>query len=123
ALLAGLPQAPSEYNPFLNPDDARERRDEVLAKMAQLHYISLAQAQAAQAQGLQLRRGNYYSERKEQFFFEYVRQQLIERYGAKTVEKGGLKVYTTIDLNMQRLARKAIAEVLDEPEDPASAIV
>ncbi len=52
-----------------------------------------------------------------------MREQLIHRYGKNTVEQGGLRVYTTIDLNMQRLARKAIAEVLDEPEDPASAIV
>ena len=123
ALLAGLPQAPSEYNPFLNPTAARERRNQVLSKMAQLHYISEARAQEAEHQGLEVHRGYYYSERRESFFFEYVRQQLLERYGAATVQRGGLKVYTTINLNMQRLARKAIAEVLNEPEDPASAIV
>ncbi|HTY95485.1 MAG TPA: transglycosylase domain-containing protein [Solirubrobacteraceae bacterium] len=123
ALLAGLPQAPSEYNPFLDPGAARERRNQVLSKMAQLHYISLARAQEAEHQGLEVHRGYYYSERRESFFFEYVRQQLLERYGAATVQRGGLKVYTTINLNMQRLARKAIAEILDEPEDPASAIV
>jgi penicillin-binding protein 1A len=123
ALLAGLPQAPSQYNPLLSPKAARERRNEVLAKMAELHYITPALAKATEADSLELHPGHYYSERKEEFFFEYVRQQLVERYGAKTVEHGGLKVYTTIDLNMQRLARKAIAEVLDEPEDPASAIV
>jgi len=67
--------------------------------------------------------GHYYSQRREDFFFEYVRELLIHRYGEKAVQQGGLKVYTTIDLNMQRLARKAIAEVLNEPEDPASAIV
>ena len=123
ALLAGLPQAPSQYNPLLYPAAARERRNEVLAKMAELHYITQAQAKDTEAAPLELHPGHYYSERKEDFFFEYVRQQLIERYGAKTVEQGGLKVYTTIDLNMQRLARNAIAEVLDEPGDPASAIV
>jgi penicillin-binding protein 1A len=123
ALLAGLPQAPSQYNPFLYPAAARERRNEVLGKMAELRYITAAQARAAEAAPLEVHPGHFYSERKEDFFFEYVRQQLIERYGAKTVEQGGLKVYTTINLNMQRLARKAIAEVLDEPGDPASAIV
>ena len=91
--------------------------------MAELHYITAAQAAAAEHAPLEVHRGHYYSERREQFFFEYVREQLIARYGEKTVEQGGLKVYTTIDLHMQRLARKAIAEVLDEPEDPASAIV
>jgi penicillin-binding protein 1A len=123
ALLAGLPQAPSQYNPFLDPTVARERRNEVLTKMAELHYISAAEAAGTEQAPLELHHGSYYSERKEDFFFEYVRQQLIERYGRTTVEQGGLKVYTTIDLNMQRLARKAIAEVLDEPEDPAAAIV
>ncbi|HTC73588.1 MAG TPA: transglycosylase domain-containing protein, partial [Solirubrobacteraceae bacterium] len=123
ALLAGLPQAPSQYNPLLDPAVARQRRNEVLAKMAELHYISQAQAQATERDPLEVHRGYYYSERKERFFFEYVRQLLTARYGAKAVEKGGLKVYTTINLNMQRLARKAISEILDEPEDPASAIV
>jgi penicillin-binding protein 1A len=123
ALLAGLPQAPSQYNPLLDPAAARQRRNEVLAKMAELHYISVAQAQATELAPLETHRGYFYSERKEQFFFEYVRQLLIARYGAKTVEKGGLRVYTTINLNMQRLARKAIAEVLNQPEDPAAAIV
>jgi penicillin-binding protein 1A len=123
ALLAGLPQAPSQYNPFLDPSAARQRRNEVLSKMAELHYISGAQASAARAAPLEVQHGNFYTQRSEPFFFEYVREQLIHRYGRKTVEQGGLKVYTTIDLNMQSQARKAIADVLDEPEDPASAIV
>jgi len=123
ALLAGLPQAPSQYNPFRDASVARTRRNEVLAKMAELHYITAARASAAEASPLEVKRGYYYSQRKENFFFEYVRQKLIERYGATTVAQGGLKVYTTINLNMQRLARKAISEVLNEPEDPASAIV
>jgi penicillin-binding protein 1A len=123
ALLAGLPQAPSEYNPFRDPSAARQRRNEVLAKMAELHYISAAQASAAEHAPLEVHLGTFYSQRSEPFFFEYVRELLIHRYGAKTVEQGGLKVYTTIDLNKQRLARKAIAEVLDEHEDPAAAIV
>jgi penicillin-binding protein 1A len=123
ALLAGLPQAPSQYNPFLDSSAARQRRNEVLTKMAELRYISGAQAAAAKAAPLEVKHGNYYSQRSEPFFFEYVHEQLVHRYGKKTVEQGGLKVYTTINLNMQRQARKAIAQVLNQPEDPASAIV
>jgi len=123
ALLAGLPQAPSQYNPFLDSSAARLRRNEVLTKMAELHYISGVQASAAKSAPLEVRHGNYYSQRSEPFFFEYVREQLIHRYGRSTVEQGGLKVDTTINLNMQRQARKAITDVLNEPEDPASAIV
>jgi penicillin-binding protein 1A len=123
ALLAGLPQAPSQYNPFLYPAAARARRNEVLAKMAELRYISRARAATAERAPLEVEHGNYYSQRQEGFFFEFVRRQLVERYGLNQVEKGGLKVYTTIDLNMQREARDAISEILDEPGDPASAIV
>jgi penicillin-binding protein 1A len=123
ALLAGLPQAPSQYNPFRDSSVARQRRNEVLAKMAELHYVTHAEAASAEAAPLEVKRGYFYSERKEDFFFEYVHQLLVKRYGATTVAQGGLKVYTTIDLHMQSEARKAIADVLDEPEDPASAIV
>jgi penicillin-binding protein 1A len=123
ALLAGLPQAPSEYNPFLYPQAAHRRRNEVLAKMAELKYLTRAQAAAAEHAPLEVHHGDYYTRRQESFFFEYVRKELINRYGANTVEQGGLRVYTTIDLSMQAKARKAIAEVLNQEGDPASAIV
>jgi len=123
ALLAGLPQAPSQYNPLHDPSAARQRRTEVLVKMAQLHYINAAQAAAAEAAPLGVKYGDFYSQRREDFFFEYVHELLVHRYGANAVAQGGLKVYTTINLNMQHLARKAIEQVLNEPEDPASAIV
>ena len=77
--------------------------------MAQLHYISERAGGRRRGRAAGGPRGNYYSQRSETFFFEYVREQLIDRYGKNTVEQGGLKVYTTINLNMQRLARKAIA--------------
>ena len=91
--------------------------------MAELHYISAARAAATERAPLEVHLGNFYSQRSEPFFFEYVREALEHRYGRRTVEQGGLRVYTTIDLNKQRLARNAIAEVLNEPEDPAAAIV
>src|SRR5256714_4849380 len=75
ALLAGLPQAPSQYNPFRVAAVARKRRNQVLAKMQQLRYITAEQASAAEAQPLEVKRGYYYSQRREDFFFEYVRQQ------------------------------------------------
>jgi penicillin-binding protein 1A len=123
ALLAGLPQAPSQYNPFGDAGAARLRRNEVLSKMAQLHYIDAAQASEAERAPLEIKRGNFYSQRREDFFFEYVREQLVHRYGASAVSGGGLKVYTTINLNMQRKARKAIGAVLNQPEDPQAAVV
>ncbi|TMK25287.1 MAG: penicillin-binding protein, partial [Actinobacteria bacterium] len=113
ALLAGLPQAPSQYNPFRDAGAARKRRNEVLTKMAELHYIDAAQESAAEHAPLEIKRGTFYSKRREDFFFEYVREQLVRRYGASAVSQGGLKVYTTINLRMQNLARKAIGEVLN----------
>ncbi len=123
ALLAGLPQAPSEYNPFLNPKAARQRRSEVLGKMAELGYISQQRAHQAEAAPLQIQHSNYYTVKREDFFFEYVRKQLERRYGRTVVQQGGLKVYTTLNLSMQRKAREAITKVLYAPEDPAAAIV
>ncbi|HEX4110614.1 MAG TPA: transglycosylase domain-containing protein [Solirubrobacteraceae bacterium] len=123
ALLAGLPQAPSEYNPFLDRSAATIRRNEVLTKMFQLGYISYAQEQRAIATPVVVHANDYYGNRVEPFFFNYVQQQLIGRYGLHTVEHGGLRVYTTINLKMQQEARSSIAEVLDDPGDPSSAIV
>src|SRR5580658_1142973 len=77
ALLAGLPQAPSQYNPFLYPAAAKERRNEVLAKMAELHYITPAQAAATERAPLEVHHGSYYDQRREDFFFEFVRGYLI----------------------------------------------
>jgi penicillin-binding protein 1A len=66
---------------------------------------------------------SYYSQRREQFFFDYVKQQLIDHYGVETVRQGGLQVYTTIDLKLQDLARKAIADHLNQPDQPSAALV
>ncbi len=123
ALLAGLPQAPSEYNPFLNPEGARERRNEVLQKMAQLGYISRQRAIDGYQQPLQLNRSNEYSNIKEPYFFSYVENKLIEKYGVNTVRKGGLRVYTTLDPNLQETARDAIVSNLPYSTDPAAAVV
>lgn len=123
ALLAGLPQAPSQYNPFANPDDARARRNLVLQAMADQGYISDEMAAKAKKAGLGLKRGQAYRRKREEYFFEYVRQELIDRYGEREVQKGGFKVYTTIDPALQSAARQAIRENLYYDDDPASAVV
>jgi penicillin-binding protein 1A len=123
ATLAGLPQAPSLYNPFRDPRVAIKRRNNVLSKMASLHMITQQQAVDAKRQPLGVRQNTYYSAKRENYFFDYVKEQMIERYGVTTVRKGGLKVYTTIDLNLQREARNSMEGVLNESGDPSSAIV
>src|SRR3954468_11235066 len=122
-VLPGLPQAPSLYNPFRDQRRALSRRNEVLRAMVKQGYITPATAQEAMASPLGVRDSRYYTERRESYFFDYVKDQLIKRYGLQTVRKGGLRVYTTIDLRLQRLARKAIADRLANPGDPSAALV
>ena len=109
ALLAGLPQAPSEYNPFLAPDLARGRRHEVLQAMVQSHYITQAQADAADASSLQVTRNDAYGAQARAVRVR-LRPAAADPSGTalRTVEQGGLKVYTTIDLKRQQQARQAI---------------
>ncbi|HEX5924122.1 MAG TPA: transglycosylase domain-containing protein [Baekduia sp.] len=123
ALLAGLPQAPSAFNPFTNPDAARTRRNEVLTNMEKQRMITMAEGERLKDSKLGVKPNDYYTRKKENYFFDYVQQELIDRYGANTVRRGGLKVYTTIDLDLQREARAAMFGRLGEPTDPRSAIV
>jgi penicillin-binding protein 1A len=109
ALLAGLPQAPTDYNPFINPHAATKRRNAVLRAMADQGYISQATYQSHKADGLGLERGYLYESREEQYFFDFVQQELIDKYGVATVRDGGLKVYTTLDRRLQAVAEQAIA--------------
>ncbi|HEX6652175.1 MAG TPA: transglycosylase domain-containing protein [Thermoleophilaceae bacterium] len=123
ALLAGLPQAPSEYNPFRNPEAALARRNEVLRKMEENGYITQAEATRASQRGLGLRHGTRYIQRREPYFFDYVQEKLIERYGVGVVRRGGLRIHTTIDPKMQDDARNAVNQYWGDPAGPSSAIV
>jgi penicillin-binding protein 1A len=123
ALLAGLPQAPSEYNPILNPRLALGRRNEVLRKMAKLGWITPDRARAAIAAGLGLDVSGGYFRHRQPYFFDYVENQLIEKYGVKTVRQGGLRVHTTIDPGLQRVGLEAMRRTLPYSTDPASALV
>jgi penicillin-binding protein 1A len=124
ALLAGLPQAPSIFDPINQPQDALERRDQVLRAMFDNGAITRRQFRSAIAdRQLHLVPGKLYTRIREPYFFSYVRDQLIAEYGANTVRAGGLKVYTTIDPRLQVAARKAIIGTLYSRTDPASALV
>jgi penicillin-binding protein 1A len=122
ALLAGLPQAPSDYSPTRSRKAARARRDEVLRKMAELKMVTPAEADAAIAKPLGLKLSSYFSKRREEYFFDYVKDQLFREYGAQTVRAGGMKVFTTIDLEKQAEARDTISDHL-AGIGPSSAIV
>ena len=124
ALLAGLTQAPSAYDPFAEPAKALVRRNAVLRAMLDEGVITLEQyTWASRSRDLQLKPGRLYKEIREPYFFGYVRDQLVRKYGAETVRSGGLSVYTTIVPRWQRAAQEAIRETLTDPTDPAAAVI
>ncbi len=108
AMIAGLPSAPNRFSPILEPARARRRRDHVLTRMVDEKFITRAQADAASKAGfdevLQSR-----SRTIAPYFVEHVRQQLEEKYGAYALYNSGLRVYTTLNLKMQRAAEDALA--------------
>ena len=123
ALLAGLPQAPSE----LTRSRTRRPRSSAATRCSQdgearIHLQAACDEAHAQPT-LRVRQGDLYTKIREPFFFDYVKQQLIDRFGVNTVRKGGLKVYTTIDPKLQQAGRNAIDSTLYYPTDPSSAVV
>ena len=122
ALLAGLPQAPSNYNPFLDRAAATARRNDVLQRMADQGYITQAKATKTMAQGLGVKHNRFYTYQREGYVIDYVKQYLVDKYGVDTVRRGGLRIDTTIDLHLQKLARRSMDGQLGAP-DRAGAIV
>ncbi|MBK5110636.1 MAG: transglycosylase domain-containing protein [Thermoleophilia bacterium] len=123
ALLAGLPQAPSDNNPIQNPRGAIERRNDVLDSMADIGQLTEARAAVAKKSGLQLDPAGNLFDHREPYFFDYVQNELIKEYGVNTVRRGGLRVYSTVEPAMQEAGLQAIDSTLYYPDDPSSALV
>jgi len=123
AVLAGLPQAPSYYDPLHSPAAALGRRDAVLAALRRSGDITQARYTAAvHDRSLHLRPSPAYASR-EPYLVGYVENLLEQAYGAATVRAGGLKIYTTIRPRLQRAAVHALSQVVYARHDPAAAIV
>jgi penicillin-binding protein 1A len=124
AMIAGLPQAPSQYNPLLNPRAALARRNEVLAAMKHQGDITSSEYSTAIGQDLGLDPGHKYSRIRQPYIFDLVKQELQDRYGVNTVQNGGLKVYTTIQPELQEAAQNAVdsCSVCYSGGGPASAL-
>ena len=125
ALLAGIPSDPARYDPVANPSAARDRREVVLRDM--LDQNDITYSDFVRADRAPLPEPNEVHLPGKQgpapYFTNYVKQQLIDRYGSGRVFGGGLRVRTTIDLNVQRFARRAITKWLPDPKGPAAALV
>lgn len=122
ALLGGLPQAPSAYSPYLDPQAAKTRRNIVLDSMVKAKFISESEAAKAKATELRI-------ETKEPaarqypypYFLDYVTDRLVEKYGETEVFKGGLRVYTSLDPKIQQFAEAAMARSSNFPSSKKDA--
>ena len=108
ALLAGIPKAPSHYNPLEKYTSANSRKNLILKRMAELQMISATRAKKIQNQRPSLVRPGEAS-----YYTSHIRRKLTERYGAEIIEKGGLDVITAMDLNLQRHAEKVLRENIE----------
>lgn len=113
ALLAGLPRLPGYYSPFNHPQRAAARRATVLNRMAQLKFITREEQALAKDAPLQTQKFSV-SSSQAPYFVEYIRQQLEAKYGADILYRGGLSVYTTLDLKMQQAAESILLPALEK---------
>ncbi len=107
ALLAGLPQQPTRFSPFgTHPELAQQRQHNVLDRMTEDGYITKEEAEKAKSEELKYA---HIEAPKAPHFSLWVKDQLVEKYGETMVEQGGLRVYTTLDLDLQNFAQDATA--------------
>ncbi|HEX2111510.1 MAG TPA: PBP1A family penicillin-binding protein [Gaiellaceae bacterium] len=125
ALLAGIPANPAAYDPVTNPRTARERRQTVLDMMLEQGLVTPSEHRAASKAPLPRRKDVHLPivQGPAGYFGEYVKQQLIDHYGSGTVFGGGLRVTTSINLELQKRARAAVEKWLGELDGPSAALV
>jgi penicillin-binding protein 1A len=114
AMIAGLPSNPTLYSPILHPDAALKRRNFVLDRMAAEHMISSKLAAETKAKPLVVNRPKRDEEEIAPHFIEWVRESLADRYSTEEIWRKGLQVYTTLNIEMQQAARKALQDGLRE---------
>ena len=114
AMMAGLVKAPSHYSPINNLKKAKDRQSYVLARMVDLGFISQEQKERAfrAALKVQSRESAYFS--KAPYFTEFIRHQVERKYGKEKLYQEGLRIYTTLDLTLQRIAQKSVEAGLSE---------
>jgi penicillin-binding protein 1B len=115
ALLAGLIRGPNLYSPFRRPQAAKQRRDLVLKLMLEQGAISQDEFESARQSPLRLRR-DLPAQRSARYFIDFVREHLRASYGADAVQRGGLAVFTTLDMQLQRSAEQAVRDGLAQLE-------
>ncbi len=123
ALLAGLPGAPNYFSPYTNPELAKNRRADVLNRMVKHGYISKKESNEAKNTPIDVFPVTLEEDPEiAPYFVEHVKLSLIDKYGANMVYRGGLRIYTTLDMEMQKKAESAVESMLYEPDDPCGAL-
>lgn len=112
AMIAGLPKAPSRYNPVVNPERALERRNWILARMLQLGSIDQQTYQQAVEEPIQLNMREHRVKTRHPYLAELIRAEMVKRFGDQ-VMNSGYKVYTTVDSKRQAMAETAVREGLE----------
>ncbi len=114
AMLAGLPKAPNTYSPIKHMDKARERQSYVLERMVKEGYVTQAEADHAKSSPIEIRPLKKVNSEQSAYFLEHIRIQLEQKYGEDRLYKEGLKIYTTMNAEMQKAAFEAVVKGLKE---------
>lgn len=114
AMLAGLPKAPNAYSPIKHMEKARERQGYVLDRMVKEGYITPVEAEHARKTPIVIQSMKKVNSEQSAYFLEHLRIQLEQKYGEDQLYKGGLKIYTTMNAEMQRAAFESLRKGLKE---------
>ena len=124
ALLAGIINLPGVYDPFVDPESAKARRNVVLDRMLEYGHISKKEHDRAVASKLNVSRGRVQYQNDNEYFLNAVRKEIAEEYGDDMVYEGGLKIHTTLDPDLQAMANHAVDSIVNpEAGDPSASLV
>lgn len=111
ATLAAIPKSPNYYNPFENPQESKKRQELVIDQMVKYGFITADKAANAKAVKIAYNTSHKANSNPRSYFFDMISQKVIEEVGADALYKGGLKIYTTLDSDMQRIAENAMSHL------------
>ncbi|MEX2447048.1 MAG: transglycosylase domain-containing protein [Dehalococcoidia bacterium] len=121
SMLAGIPQSPAQYSPYVDPEGAKQRQAEVLDIMVRHGHITEAEAEEAKEEPLRIRTREEALPMRAPWFVEHVRQQLVTRYGEACFETCGLEVTTSLDIDLQERAQEILDENIEQHSEPIGA--
>ncbi len=123
AMLAGVIRSPSYYDPYTKPQEVLQRRTLVLQRMLKKDFITREEFDGAENEPMNLAPPNkVYVVRRAPYFCDYITEKVREKYGDQQAFRGGLRIYTTIDLHLQDIAEDTLRQELDPDDGPDAAL-